>query len=328
MPEWICETGIGETRAALVEAGTILEARVSWDDDLWTAGTVTAARYGRIDRARGQAFVILPDDSAAILDPLPPPGVSEGAPCRVEVVREPILERDRRKWPKVRLTEAPEGKAAPLVSQLGAVRLIAPHEPDLLEQAGWSELIEEAATGHVPFAGGALHLSLTPAMTLIDVDGTLPPADLAQAGALAAARTIRRMDIGGSIGIDLPTVPNKAARQAAGAAIDSQLPQPFERTAVNGFGFVQIVRRRQRLSLPERLQADPAGAAARLLLRKGERTGGHGAITLSATPEVIARIAARPDWTDALARRIGRLIHLRPEARHATGNVHAEAEHP
>ncbi len=74
---------------------------------------------------------------------------------------------------------------------------------------------------------------------------------------------------------------------------------------MNGFGFLQIVRRRARASLPELLRADPAGAAARALLRSIERTpppvpGRH-----RVRRSVHARLAARPDWTDALARRTG-----------------------
>ena len=61
-------------------------------------------------------------------------------------------------------------------------------------------------------------------MTLIDVDGHLPPEQLALAGAAAAARTIRRHGIGGSIGIDLPTIGGKAARQAVAEAVDAILP--------------------------------------------------------------------------------------------------------
>ena len=45
------------------------------------------------------------------------------------------------------------------------------------------------------------------------------------------------------------------------------LPQPFERTAVNGFGFVQIVRPRLRASLVE-LAQDRAAFEARALLRR------------------------------------------------------------
>src|SRR6185369_7327824 len=126
----------------------------------------------------------------------------------------------------------------------------------------WDDVIEQARSGTVQFAGGELRLSPTPAMTLIDVDGYLAPDDLAVLGAAEAAKAIRRLDIGGSIGIDLPTAGSKAARQAAAAAIDQHLPQPFERTAVNGFGFVQIVRPRLRASLVE-LAQDRASFEAR-----------------------------------------------------------------
>jgi len=188
------------------------------------------------------------------------------------------------------------------------------HGPDRFEEAGWSELLEQAATGEVPFDGGALRMSLTPAMTLFDVDGRLPPAELARAGAAAAARAIRRFGIGGSIGIDLPTMPGRADRQAAAAAVDAALPQPFERTAVNGFGFLQIVRRRERPSIPEIVQDDPAGAAARALLRRAQRSAGQGAAVLRAAPAVIARIEAQPGWVEALRREIGAEVVLQAGA--------------
>ena len=87
--------------------------------------------------------------------------------------------------------------------------------------------------------------------------------------------------------------------------MDEILPQPFERTAVNGFGFLQIVRRRERASIPELVQGDPAGAGARLLLRKAERLGGGREIVIEGAPGVIARLQATPDWLDLLARRTG-----------------------
>ena len=61
-------------------------------------------------------------------------------------------------------------------------------------------------------------------MTLIDVDGYLEPQELALVGAAAAARAIRRLDIGGSIGIDLPTVESRQARLAAAKTIDDHSP--------------------------------------------------------------------------------------------------------
>src|SRR3546814_16597401 len=89
-------------------------------------------------------------------------------------------------------------------------------------------------------------------MLLIDIDGEGDPLALAKAGAAAAAHVVRCCDVGGSIGIDFPSLPGRAERQAIDALIDTLLPQPFERTAVNGFGFLQIVRRRERPRSEER----------------------------------------------------------------------------
>src|SRR5206468_5996110 len=111
----------------------------------------------------------------------------------------------------------------------GQVReLSIPAGSDELGEAGWNDLLEEARSCRVEFAGGSLGLFATPAMTLIDVDGHMLPDELAATGAAAAARAIRRLDVGGSIGIDLPTSASKAARKAAADAIDAALPQPFE----------------------------------------------------------------------------------------------------
>jgi hypothetical protein len=128
-----------------------------------------------------------------------------------------------------------------------------------------------------------------------------------------------RFGITGSIGIDLPTLP-RDQRQPAAAAVDDILPQPFERTAVNGFGLLQIVRRRERPSLPELLRADPAGAAARFLLRRAERHSGP--VTLHAAPVVIACIGEA--WLAALERRVGGAVALRAEPGLAISAGHVE----
>lgn len=175
----------------------------------------------------------------------------------------------------------------------------------------WNDLIEQARSGIVGFAGGELRISATPAMTLIDVDGNLQPDELAIAGAAAASRAIRRLDIGGSIGVDLPTTRSKAARQAAAAAIDANLPPPFERTAVNGFGFVQIVRPRRRASLIE-LAQDRAGFEARALLRSVALQAA-GPKRLVAHPALIAVLEQKPDWIAELARQLGGAVTLRSD---------------
>ena len=159
-------------------------------------------------------------------------------------------------------------------------------------------------------------------MTLIDVDGFLAPEELAVRGAAEAARAIRRLDIGGSIGVDLPTVSGKAARQAAAEAIDMHLPQPFERTAIKGFGFVQVVRPRTRASLLE-LAVARAVFEARALLRRAAFEPA-GPKRLVAHPAVIAVFEAKPAWVEQLARQVGGAVGLRAEPALPMSGGHAE----
>jgi hypothetical protein len=324
LAEWLYEEGIGEARAILVEAGEILEAAIELPGTV-RAGAVVDARLARI-LVPGRRGLVSFGGEEGIVEPLPA-GATEGAAVRVQLVREPIPETGRTKQALLRPSDEAPRPGPSLRERIGSPPPLLPAAGDPFEQAGWSELLEEAATGEVAFSGGALRISLTPAMTLIDVDGTLPPSELAAAGVGAAGRAIRRLGIGGSIGIDLPTLSAKADRQAAAAALDAALPQPFERTAVNGFGFLQVVRRRVRPSLAELLQSDPVGAAARALLRRAEREPGQGRRTLVAAPAVIGRIEANPGWRDELARRIGVPIALQadPGLAISAGHVHSRA---
>ena len=333
MREWIYETGIGETRAALIYDGAIVAAEIEADDDGIGAGAIVRARLTRVVVPGRRGIVTLEGGEDALIEPVPP-GISEGGTLLVEIHRAALPEPGRAKLAIARRAAADASPlpALSLIDRITAsghpLRQILPHQPDALEVAGWSELLDEAVTGHMDFDGGALRLSLTPAMSLIDVDGWLGAAELAVAGAAAAARMILRHGIGGSIGIDLPTAGSKAARLAAADAVDAVLPQPFERTAVNGFGFLQIVRRRAQASLPERLQGDPVAAAARALLRRAERTPGAGTRTLTAAAPVIALIERRIDWQAALARRIGAPIALRTGPGLAISAGHVDAETP
>ncbi|MEH3107909.1 MAG: ribonuclease [Sphingomonas fennica] len=315
MAEWIYELGIGEARAALVSGGDILELAIDRDDGRLRAGAIVAVRIARVADATGRAFGELADGAPARIERLPR-GATQGMTIAAEVVREAIDEGGGQvKPPRLIASDEAERPGPTLAERIAAtglpVRRGAAHLPDALEAAGWSEAIEEAASGVVARDTALLRIVPTPAMTLIDVDGASAPEDLAVAGAGAAGRAIRRFDIGGSIGIDLPTIEGKAARQAAAAALDAALPPPFERTAVNGFGFLQIVRRRRRASLVELLRHDPVTAAACALLRRAERVRGAGAVTLTAAPAVIARIEREAGWVATLAARRGGAIGLR-----------------
>ena len=327
MAEWLFEAGIGESRAVRIEGGTIVEAAIELEGTL-TVGTILSARLTAILIPGRRGLVTLEGGTEAFLEPLPP-RLTEGAALHVEVTREALPERGRPKRPRVRITGKGPQPGPTLRERLmkagHSVRMHAAERADRFEEAGWSELLEEAASGEIAFPGGALRMSLTPAMTLFDVDGPLAPRDLAIAGAGAAGRAIRLMDITGSIGIDLPTLAAKADRQAVAAALDAQLPQPFERTAMNGFGFLQMVRRRERPSVPELIQADPAAAGARALLRRAERAEGVGAREITAHPAVISFLEARPAWIEALSVRIGAPVALRAEPGLAisAGHVHS-----
>lgn len=300
MPDWLIERGIGETRAVRIENGEIIEARILLEGTT-AAGTILKAK---LKKSAIPAVAVAEGDEYLL--PKSAPGVTEGATIAIEVTREAIPGSEPWKRPLARVTDA-----APSQLQLDGQPTPFPAPADPLEQAGWSDLLDEARSGIIGFNGGELRVSPTPAMTLIDVDGHLPAPKLALASAEAAARTILRHGIGGSIGIDFPTVSGKEQRQAVGEAVDALLPQPFERTAMNGFGFVQIVRPRRHASLFE-LAQDRARFEARALLRRAARE--TGSIRLAAPPAVIAILQAKPDWTDALARQVGGAVSLRADA--------------
>jgi ribonuclease G len=306
LPEWWVEHGIGEIRAVLIEDGEIVEARVELDG-IVPAGSVLPARLMSIGRS-GRNAIARHEDGTEYLLPRGAAGAPEGQALAIEITRSAIPGGEPWKRALARITDKPLQVAQPNAGR----QLAFPAPSDELGKAGWNDLIEEARTGVASFAGGELRISATPAMTLIDVDGFLPPDELAVAGAAAAARAIRRLDIGGSIGIDLPTAGSKEARQRAAAAVDAVLPQPFERTAVNGFGFVQIVRPRQRASLIE-LAQDRALFEARALMRRAALDGA-GAKRLAVHPAVAAAIEARPEWIEALSRQVGGAISLRADA--------------
>jgi hypothetical protein len=303
LPEWIIEDGVGEIRAALIDNGEIVEARVR-RNGIIPAGTILEGRLLAVAprvtvEAGGEQFLL----------PRGVSGIGEGRTLRIEVTREALGGTEAWKRGLARLTDEPV-RGAPLLAEGRAGRI-----------EGWDDLLEEARSGLVRFEGGELRIEPTAAMTMIDVDGWLVPDRLAQMAAWAAAFAIRRLDIGGPAGIDFPTLRDKSQRRAVDDVLKDYLPVPFEKTAMNGFGFVQVVRPRSRASLID-LAANRASFEARALLR---RAGGElGSIRLVGHPAVIAILEARTDWTERLSREVGGTVGLRAEAGLAMAGGYAE----
>ncbi|HKT86471.1 MAG TPA: ribonuclease [Novosphingobium sp.] len=324
MAEWLVESGIGETRAILVEAGQVIAARLEWPGRL-VAGEVAEATLKSRRAGSSRGTVVFPNGEEALIGHLPA-GASEGAPLRAAITRSAIAETGRLKRAQARFTDRAPRPAPPLVERLrgegASARTIArfPEDP-------WPEVIAEAFDGMIAFDGGAVIVTPTPAMTLIDVDGDLPPRALALAAVPAIAAAIGRFDLGGSIGIDFPTLERKDDRRAVDESLAAALAGwPHQSTAMNGFGFVQLVARLERPSILQRVRQEPAGAAARLLLRRAESVNEPGVLLMTAHPQVCAALAA--PWLDELARRTGRTVHIREDAGLALEGGFAQALAP
>ena len=311
---WLYEAGIGENRALRLENGELVQVRIERADGRARPGAVVEAKFTRQWVAGKSGIVTLPDGQEALLQPLPA-GATEGSMVRVEIVRAAISERGgQAKRAKARPAEADSAlrDGLDLLAELAAsglpVRQVHAHEEDALARHGWHEAMEQAETGRIDFEGGSLLVSLTPAMTLFDVDGPLAPVELAKRAAREVARALVRFDIRGNIGVDFPTLQAKAERSAVTAIFDDHMAANCERTAINGFGFLQVVSRKLQPSVPEILQADRVANAALALLRQAERDRGAGPMRLAVHPAVANKLA--PPLLEELARRTGRSISV------------------
>ncbi len=320
MTEWLVEQGIGEDRAVRLEHGRIVAAHVQWPgelsvgqiEDAWLIARAAGAPRGTARFASGEE---------ALVDKLPA-SASEGAPMRLEVTRPALGETGRRKLARARPTDVAPRAAPQLAERLQAeghdVRIVRD-----FPTGDWLDLLAEAVAGEIAFGGGALQFSPTPALLLIDVDGTLAPRALALAAVPPIAEALRRFDIGGSIGIDFPTLATKNDRRAVDTALGAALADwPHERTAMNGFGLVQLVARLERPSLLHHAAFERAGLAARALLRQAERLDGAGAILLAGHPALEGRL--KPVWLAELARRTGREVRWEAQPALALEAPHAQ----
>ena len=313
---WLIEEGIGERRALLVEGESVLAAKVMWPGEL-AAGTRTTGKLTAKLKGTRRGVALLEGGTEALVDHLPA-SITEGQMRDLVITRAALAERGRLKRAQARVWAEdtpsphsgwPEGR-------------IVRHFPAGL----WEEVWHAASAGSLDFPGGEVLVSVTPAMTVIDIDGTGAPRDVALAAIPAIAKALAWFDVGGNIGIDFPTLQTKEDRRAVDAAIDAALADwPHERTAMNGFGFVQLVARLAGPSLLHRFATARLGMAARMALRRAELAAEGGAgrrLQLTVHPALQAKL--KPAWIEELARRTGREVQVGCDPGLAIEAAHAQ----
>jgi len=318
---WLVEYGVGEDRAILMADGHIVEARLRRHDSGPFVGEIVSGQM----KLRPHAHLVLADGpDVQIRGPLR--GRTEGQPCVAEITREAIGEisgdHSRVKPPSARLVDNGAEQHAPSLmhavsGKYPAERHVLAPAPatDAFAMAGWYELIEQASSGMVAFTNGRLIVSPTPGMTVIDVDGSGPVRELSTLAARAAAEAILRLDIGGAIAIDFPSLELRADRQHVATIFDDAMHGPYERTAINGFGLMQIIRKRERPSLLEVFQYAPRRSGILTLLREAERQGNLHRYNLILDQSGLEILQNHPHWMEELQRRAGTAPNYVPGAR-------------
>lgn len=311
MPEWLIEEGIGETRALLVENGQVQAAKLLWPGEL-VAGQQAFAQLTSKTGGKRRGVAKLDNGTQVLVDHLPPQ-VTEGETIGLRISRAPIAERGRLKRAQARCfvhdnqLVDPDTKIGtePFHSPFALGDTVRHFDPE-----HWEEVWHAASSGAIAFAGGEILCSVTPAMTVIDIDGDLPARELALAAIPAIAKALDWFDLGGSIGIDFPTLQTKADRRAVDEALEAALAHwPHERTAMNGFGFVQLVARLEGPSLLHRFATSRVGLCARYALRMAERAQGKGPVLLLRIhPALKAKL--KPEWIEELAVRSGKQVRI------------------
>jgi hypothetical protein len=313
---WLIEEGIGETRALLVEGERVLAAKLFWPGEL-VAGTRTSAKLTSKLKGTRRGVALLPDGTEALVDHLPPQ-VTEGQSLDLLITRAALAERGRLKRAQARVAGADAPAPVAAIPEGRTVRRF---------PAGlWEEVWHAASAASLDFPGGAILISVTPAMTVIDIDGIGVPREVALAAVPAIAQALAWFDLGGNIGIDFPTLQTKDDRRAVDAALAAALADwPHEATAMNGFGFVQLVARLTGPSLLHRFAVGRLGMAARMALRRAELAADDGTgrvLELQVHPALKARL--KQAWLDDLTRRTGREVRIGTDPALAIEAAHAQ----
>ncbi len=315
----------GERRAALVENGNIVEIHIQ-RDALWALGECGA---GRIDRKTPSGAYILADDGSVLLL-RSKIGLPEGAGILFQVTREAISEPGRNKPAEVILRDS---ITEPLMDKEGLWDARMASLGQSMIRAPIGEGFDIAIAGHSCVGDVTISFQRNKAGLVFDIDGVGDAYAINRVAAAEIARLLRLYQVGAMVLIDFVSMESKAQRTQIAEAFDTASlpdPRPFERTAINGYGMMQVVRARPRPSVLDHLFGTRIAALsdetqAYWLLRAVAETRGFGVRSVTARPEVATLLQSErwSAWRAAVVRLAGAdMVVVADEKVTGYGHVH------
>ncbi|HEV7233381.1 MAG TPA: ribonuclease E/G [Sphingorhabdus sp.] len=284
----------GERRAALFEHGEIVEIYIQRD----LHRVLGQCGSGLVDRKVPSGTYLACDDGGELLV-RGKTARPDGSRICFEVTREAICE---------------PGRCKPAEARLLDDMIDAPSKDDLWERLlgglGYEQRNSNIASAlDIAMAGAStvgdvtVSFQRTKVGLVFDVDGVGDPLAVNLAAAREIARLLRLYQVGGMAMVDFVAVASKDARQKIADAFDEAAaadPRDFERSAVNGFGLMQVVRARPRPSVLDQLFGTRIASLsdetlALGLLREAASSSGFGPRVITAKT-AIANLLASNDW--------------------------------
>lgn len=352
----LIEENIGETRAAVVENGRIVELHLDrWSEQGRRAleGEVYRGRVRKVEMALNAAFVELGVGEEAFL-PFGksgrPKGMHEGAAIKVRIAREAYAD----KGPNLALVELEDGPApeclepAPILAQrlvraFGDAEVLWADESELDMEEAFDEALNPSAM--IP-GGGSLYIEQTRAMVAIDVDadgrkgqghaGKLNQ-QLNMSAAKEAARQVRLRGLGGLVAIDFVHMRAQPDRKGT----EQALRQAFRRdrakvdvAPLSQFCIGELARQRRGRTLAEVMldrRGEPTVETEALRsLRQAASALPHSrkaSVSIKAGQAVFEWLQAdRIGWREAWGERLGPLPKLQLDETAAPRTVNVRAD--
>jgi hypothetical protein len=296
LTEYWIDDAPGERRAAVVENGAIVEMHLHRFGQFLVGETGS----GRIVGKTPTGTYLQSDDGRELLV-RHQVALAEGARTGFEVTRGAIAEPGLIKLAEAKIPDSIP--ASPITADQLWLELVG----GALSKHDVSDAFDIAIAGVSHVDDATISFQRTKAGLVFDIDGTGDPFAINIAAAIEIARLLRLYQVGAMVMVDFIAVDSKSARQAVAEAFDAAAafdPRPYERTAVNGFGMMQVVRPRPMPSVLDqffgtRIASLSDETQALWLLREAAGSSGFGARTITATPAV-ATLLQSPSWQPLL----------------------------